>query len=186
MKSNFVTKVMIKHSLIIIITIVLFSCKKDNTAIDQLQPKSSETVDAAFKTLDGFVPAVPPYDLDVILYGQGKSIGYIMFRQDPDPAKIIALNTWVRNLEPNHSYLLQRAVDTNLDGNCTGISWLTLGEGLQPKSIVTDKHGNGNAELWRNVSAVASGTSFDIHFRIIDAESLGVVLTSNCYRYTVR
>ena len=185
MKSNFVTKI-IKQSLIIIIAIIFFSCKKDNTTMEQLQPKNSETVDVAFKTLKGFTPAIPPYDLDVILRGRDNNVGYVMFRQDPDPAKIITLNTWIRNLIPNHSYKLQRAVDTNLDGNCTGTSWLTLGEGPQPKSIVTDKHGNGNAELWRDVTAIQSGTSFDIHFRVIDAVTLDVVLTSNCYRFTVR
>ena len=32
----------------------------------------------------------------------------------------------MRGLEPNTSYVLQRAVDTNLDGICTRTSWLTL------------------------------------------------------------
>jgi hypothetical protein len=40
--------------------------------------------------------------------------------------------------------------------------------------------------LWRDVTAAARGTSFDIHFQIIDATSMEVVLTSDCYQYTVR
>ena len=41
-------------------------------------------------------------------------------------------------------------------------------------------------QLWRDVTAIPSGTEFDIHFQIIDAETLTVVLTSGCYQYTVR
>ena len=96
--------------------------------------------------------------------------------------------SWVRDLEPNHQYLLQRAVDAAnvVDGNCTSTSWLTLGKGLTPQSILTDDSGKGDEELWRDVSAVASGTAFDIHFRIVDATTMTVVLTSDCYQYVVR
>lgn len=127
------------------------------------------------------------FNLDVSLWG-GKNFGYIKFTQDPDPAKIITLHTWVRGLEPNHEYLLQRAVDAinMVDGNCTSTSWLTLGKGLAPQSILTDDKGNGEEELWRDVTAIPSGSKFDIHFQIIDAATMGVVLTSDCYWYQVR
>ena len=135
-------------------------------------------------------PSGPCYNLDVILKGnyKEKQFGFIEFRQDPDTARIITLETTVKNLIPNHEYLLQRAVDAAnvVDGNCTSTSWLTLGKGLTPQSILTDAHGDGSEELWRNVTAVARGTSFDIHFRVIDAISLEVVLDSDCYQYTVR
>jgi hypothetical protein len=135
-------------------------------------------------------PTGPCYNLDVVLNGntKEKQFGFIKFRQDPDTARIITLETSVVNLIPNHEYLLQRAVDAPnvVDGNCTSTSWLTLGKGLTPQSILTDAHGNGSEELWRNVSAVARGTSFDIHFQVIDATSLATVLTSDCYQYTVR
>jgi hypothetical protein len=108
------------------------------------------------------------------------------FRQDNDAAKIITLDTWVRDLKPNHEYLLQRAMDTNFDGNCTGTAWLTLGMGLTPQSIITDDKGTGQEELWRDVSALATGATFDIHFQIIDAVTSAVVLTSDCYQYTIR
>ena len=64
--------------------------------------------------------------------------------------------------------------------------WLTLGEGLQPKSIRTDKCGNGYAKLWRDVSIVPSGIEFYIHFQVIDSVNSKTVLTSDCYQYTVR
>ncbi|HEY9340267.1 MAG TPA: hypothetical protein VIQ23_01735 [Hanamia sp.] len=127
------------------------------------------------------------YNLDVSLRG-GKSFGFIKFTQDPDPAKIIILYTWVRGLKPNHEYLLQRAVDAAnmVDNNCSSTSWLTLGKGLIPQSILTDDKGNGEEELWRDVTAIPSGAKFDIHFQIIDAATMGVVLTSDCYWYQVR
>ena len=113
-------------------------------------------------------------------------LGHIKFRQDKDTPKIITLDVWVRGLKPNHSYQLQRAVDTNLDGNCTSTTWLTLGKGLTPQSILTNDEGMGQEDLWRDVSSVASGATFDIHFQIIDEATTAVVLTSDCYQYTVR
>ena len=98
------------------------------------------------------------------------------------------MGTWVRGLASNHTYLLQRAVDpiNVVDGNCTSATWLTLGKGLTPQSILTDDDGTGNEELWRDVSMLASGSAFDIHFRVVDATTMAVVLTSDCYKYVVR
>lgn len=176
MQTRFVVTTSVKKALALALFFILFSCQKNNSKEEPSQ----------FKNPGSYTPATPPYDLDVILRGEGKSIGYIMFRQDPDAAKIISLNVWVRHLEPNHDYLLQRAVDTNLDGNCTGTAWLTLGKGLEPQPITTDKKGNGDAALWRDVSTIPSGATFDIHFQVIDAVSMAVVLTSDCHQYTVR
>lgn len=149
----------------------------------------------------------PPYDLNVVLRGlsnlsgeneeddqeesggeEDNASGFLKFRQDPDPAKIITLDIKVRKLLPNHEYLLQRAVDpiNVIDGNCTSTTWLTLGKGLVPQSILTDSHGKGKESLWRDVTAVPSGSSFDIHFQVVDKISQAVVLTSDCYQYQVR
>ena len=89
---------------------------------------------------------------------------------------------------PNHEYLLQRAVDpiNMVDGDCTSTSWLTLGHGLTPQSIMTNSQGNGEEDLWRDVTAVPSDASFDIHFQVVDAVTLEVVLSSDCYQYKVR
>ena len=127
------------------------------------------------------------FDLDVILRG-GKSVGYLKFRQDPDPAKVVDLEIKVAHLLPNHEYLLQRAVDAInvVDGNCTSTTWLTLGKGLVPQSIMTDNSGSGHEKLWRDVSTVVTGSKFDIHFQVVDATTMEVVLTSDCYDYEVR
>lgn len=134
-------------------------------------------------------PPLPDQDFDIdVTLRDGKSAGHIKFRQNPDAARIIDLDVKVYHLAANHDYLLQRAVDAanEVDGNCTSTAWLTLGKGLTPQSIHTDNYGNGGEMLWRDVSAVPSGSKFDIHFQVIDAVSLAVVLTSDCHHYTVR
>lgn len=159
--------------------ILTFSCQKETSKQEQPQ----EEIATAIGTANN-----PTFNLEVILRGEDGRLGHIKFRQDVDPSKIIVLGTWVRDLDPNHQYLLQRAVDAAnvVDGDCTSTSWLTLGKGLTPQSIHTDDNGSGSEELWRDVSAVASGTKFDIHFRVVDANTMAVVLNSDCYQYNVR
>jgi len=128
----------------------------------------------------------PPFNLEVVLRGDG--FGLVKFRQERDATQnIVTLDTFVRDLQPNSSYSLQRAVDTAIDGVCTNASgWLTLGEGLTPHPIVTDDSGTGRADLWRNLSAFAPGSEFDINFRVLDNATGAVVLQSECYRFVVR
>ena len=90
-----------------------------SSGMNQADPNASVT--------DSPNPANPDFNLEVILRGEGRSFGLVKFRQDNDAAKIVDLGVWVRDLEPNHAYLLQRAVDTPADGSCTSILWLTLG-----------------------------------------------------------
>jgi len=131
-------------------------------------------------------PATPPFNNEIILRdatGAG-GFGHVKFRQPKDGDVIVYLDTWVRDLAPNASYRLQRAVDTNVNDDCTGTAWLTLGEGPTPRAIVTDDQGTGRAPLWRTLPASLLGTEFDIHFRVIDATG-AVVLESACYQYVV-
>lgn len=156
------------------------SCQKEVDS-EQLLPAQKEITRAR----GSFNSETPPFNLQVILRGEGKQFGHVKFRQDVDDAKIITLDTWVRDLEPNHEYLLQRAVDS-FDGDCTSTSWLTLGKGLTPQSILTNDKGIGKENLWRDISAIPSGAAFDIHFRVVDATSMAVILNSDCYNYVVR
>jgi hypothetical protein len=80
---------------------------------------------------------------------------------------------------------LQRAVDVAVDDQCTSTAWLTLGKGLQPEPIVTDAKGTGRAALFRDLSAVAPGSRFDIHFRVIETTTSAPVLQSDCYQFVV-
>ena len=130
----------------------------------------------------------PNYDLNVLLFASTRNseLGFIKFRQHEDEPQLIHLDTRVHGLEPNTNYLLQRAVDTVLDGNCTSTSWLTLGKGLDPQAIITDDKGFGEAELFRSVAAIPVGSTFDIHFQIVKESTMEVVLASDCYQYTVQ
>ena len=129
--------------------------------------------------------AQPPFNFEAILRGDG--FGLVKFRQTKDPTQnIIDLDVWVRDLMPTTSYSLQRATDGVLDGVCTGTNWLTLGKGPTPQSIDADDTGTGRAALWRDVSSIAAGTAFDIHFRVIQNGTTNVPLESDCYRFVVR
>jgi len=128
-------------------------------------------------------PETPNFNLEVVLRGEG--FGLVKFRQPNDEAFIINLDVWLRNMTPNTSYLLQRAVDPVVDDNCTSNAWLTLGKGAVAQSITTDENGTGRESLFRNVAAFPPGTEFDIHFRVIEQATGIVVLTSQCYQFTI-
>ena len=134
-------------------------------------------------------PATPNFNLEVILRpvaaAPADGFGLVKFRQPKDADKIVYLDVWVRDLAPNHSYYLRRATDSNVNDDCTGTNWLTLGQGSVPQSIVTGETGTGRASLFRNLAAFPLGTKFDIHFRVIDATTQAVVLDSACYQFTV-
>jgi hypothetical protein len=128
-------------------------------------------------------PETPNFNLEVILRGDG--FGLVKFRQPNDDALVITLDTKVRGLEPNTAYVLQRAADTNLDGICSSTAWLTLGKGLVPQTITTDDRGTAEESLFRDVRALGVGATFDIAFRVVNVATSAVVLTSDCYRYTI-
>jgi hypothetical protein len=128
-------------------------------------------------------PETPNFNLEVILRGDG--FGLVEFRQPNDDAAIVFLDTWVRGLAPTTEYLLQRAVDPVVDDDCTSTAWLTLGRGLEPQSITTDATGTGRQQLFRNLAAFPPGTEFDIHFRVVNALTLAVVLESDCYQFRI-
>ena len=136
-------------------------------------------------------PATPNFNLEVILRpvagAADGAFGLVKFRQPKDADKIVYLDLWVRDLAPSHSYYLQRATDSNVNDDCTGTNWVTLGQGPVPQTITTDESGTGRADLFRNLAAFQLGTRFDIHFRVIDAvtSAVVVVLESACYQYTV-
>ena len=146
------------------------------TSVAAVGPSLSDAVEAS--------TVVPPrFNLQAILRGDG--FGLVALRQERDPAQNITyLDLWVRDLLPNTSYSLQRAVDAPQDGVCTGTNWLSMGQGTTPHPILTDDTGTGRAELWRAVPATAAGS--DIHFRVIQTGTSIVALHSDCYKLLVR
>ena len=165
----------------IIFALLLSACA--DTVTPTATGASSSGSGSEVASAQSWGPETPHFNLQIILRGEG--FGHVKFRQPNDDVLIIHLDTWVRDLAPNTSYLLQRAVDVNVDDNCTGTAWLTLGKGLQPQSITTDANGTGREELFRSVAAFPVGSEFDIHFRVIHAGSSAVVLTSECYQFTI-
>jgi len=133
-------------------------------------------------------PESPPFNLEAVLRSPsgGTGFGLVRFRQPNGGGQVVYLDTWVRDLTPNASYRLQRAVDGVVDGTCTSASgWLTLGAGLTPLAIVTDDFGTGRAQLFRDLGAFPVGSRFDIHFRIIEDATGSVVLQSDCYEFVI-
>jgi hypothetical protein len=130
-------------------------------------------------------PETPNFNLEAILRpaagGPDGAFGHVKFRQPNDTAKIVYLDTWVRDLTPNHAYYLQRATDLNVDDNCMGTNWLTLGQ------ITTDATGTGRAALSRDLAAIQLGMAFDIHFRIVETPTATApaILESGCYQFVV-
>lgn len=132
-------------------------------------------------------PATPPFNDEIILRdvtGAG-GFGHVKFRQPKDEDRIVYLDTWVRALLPNTDYQLQRATDANVNDDCSGTNWLTLGKGAVAQSITTDDRGTGREALFRNLATTPIGSTFDIHFRVIEQATKVVVLESDCYQFVV-
>lgn len=163
---------------IALVTFSLAACEKITDS-----PTRPTAVDVPVQSSLSWGPETSNFNLEVILRGEG--FGLVKFRQPNDDALIIHLDTRVRDLAPNTSYLLQRAVDTTVDDHCASTAWLTLGKGLQPQSITTDASGSGREELFRSVAAFPVGSEFDIQFRVIHEATSNVVLSSECYQFTI-
>lgn len=164
-------------SLLATLTLLSGACSSDSSGPTSLPPSRSGVAAASWG------PETPNFNLEVILRGDG--IGLVKFRQPNDDAAIVYLDTWVRGLASNTAYLLQRAVDPVVDGDCTSAAWLTLGRGLDPQSIITDATGTGRELLFRNLAAFTPGTAFDIHFRVVNATTQAAVLESECYQFRI-
>ncbi len=162
---------------------ILFASAACSESAEPRLPTQPRIVPATASSGVAWGPETPNFNLEVILRGEG--FGHVKFRQPNDEENVVHLDVWVRDLAPNTSYLLQRAVDATIDDNCTSSAWLTLGKGAVPQSIDTDDTGTGTADLFRNLGITPAGTTFDIHFRVIDAITSAVVLESGCYQFTV-
>jgi hypothetical protein len=147
------------------------------------------TAAAAGAAQAGWGPETPNFNLEAILRptaaGPANGFGHVKFRQpnESDQVQTILLDVWVRDLAPNRTYYVQRAVDTDVNDDCTGTNWTmpTLG------TITTDDSGTGRAALSRDLpAALLPGAMFDIHFRVAEAPTAtSGVLQSGCYQFTV-
>jgi hypothetical protein len=176
---------------VIVVTLFVTGCSQISHTLSPTAPTSVSTATSSLVSNSAATVGLqsngsqPPFNLEAILRGGG--FGLVKFRQKKDANQnIIDLDVRVRDLLALENYSLQRAVDTTLDGICTGTIWLTLGQGLTPQPIITDDSGSGSASLWRDLSSLAPGTAFDIHFRLMQDATTNVPLQSDCYRFVVR
>jgi hypothetical protein len=124
----------------------------------------------------------------VMLHGSGW--GRVVFRQAEDGKARIFFITWLRELEPNTTYLLQQALDSVADGICTGgvtnpDEWLTLGVGTKPWPITINALGSFHGPLYRTLPRRLVGTTFDSHLRLIEEATQAVVQKSGCFQFQV-
>jgi hypothetical protein len=122
-------------ALAVLVLFLVADCSGDMTTYPSASPTGA-TLSAI-----SWGPETPNFNLEVILRGEG--FGLVKFRQPNDADQIVYLDTKVRDLAPNTSYELQRAVDATVDDNCTSDVWLTLGKGSVAHSITTDEKGTG-------------------------------------------
>jgi hypothetical protein len=162
-------------------SIVLLSCAVLTVACHSAAGVARIPADAA--GLDQKADSSARVNFDVVLRGSGS--GVVRFRQPRDEELVIQLGVDLRGLEPRTSYVLQRAVDTIVDRNCTSAEWLTLGKGMSSYTIVTDSRGEARADLFRSVAALPEGAAYDIRFRVVKVQSQEVVLASDCLQYTI-
>ena len=156
------------------------SSPNDGPTSPSAVPGSQDVTSTGSSPASSVPSAVPPrFNVQAILRGDG--FGLVEVRQEKDPTQnILYFDVWVRDLLPNTSYGLQRAVDVPQDGVCTGTNWSTLGQGTTPQPFVTDERGTGRAALWRATPLTVSPS--DIHFRVIQTGTTNVPLQSDCFK----
>src|SRR3989449_783467 len=97
---------------IILTATALGACAQGRS--DPASPESS--VSNAPLSASSWGPETPPFNNEIILRdvtGNG-GFGHVKFRQPNDADRIVYLDTWVRDLQPNTGYQLQRATDANV------------------------------------------------------------------------
>ncbi|HEX9220624.1 MAG TPA: hypothetical protein VF858_09070, partial [Gemmatimonadaceae bacterium] len=105
--------------------VVILACTTPDSDVTRLLGPTK----SAFTVTPPWGPETPNFNLEVILRGDPSGFGLVKFRQPNDADRIVNLDVWVRDLQPNSHYRLQRATDTNVNDDCTGTNWLTLGRG---------------------------------------------------------
>jgi hypothetical protein len=90
----------------------------------------------------------------------------------------------VHGARPDATFMVQRRVDLNPDGVCTGASWLNL-PGV-PTPVLTTSAGGAGAlhfEISRGAPFL-DGVSFDVQWRLRGSD--GSILESDCFSVTVK
>jgi hypothetical protein len=123
--------------------------------------------------------------VQIPFHGQGW--GRVQFRQPVDGAAKISFITWVRELEPNTTYLLQQALVPGTEGECdtSRAEWRTIGSGSKPQAIDTGELGSAHLPLSRVLPRGLVGTTMDSRLRVIEERTGAVVLQSDCFQFQI-
>jgi hypothetical protein len=84
----------------------------------------------------------------------------------------------------NVAFVVQRRVDLNANGVCTGATWLNL-PAPNPQSLTTSDGGAGalHFEISRGAPFL-DGVRFDVQWRLVGSD--GSILQSDCFSVTVK
>jgi hypothetical protein len=110
--------------------------------------------------------------------GQGSGLVEVSPTAKDRPTFDVQVEVNVHDMLPNSTFTVQRRVDLNPDGVCTGTTWLTNGP------VTTSEGGAGaqHFEVERGAPFV-SDVRFDVQFRVIGN---GTELRSDCFTVTVK
>jgi hypothetical protein len=127
----------------------------------------------------GFARAEPGTQSELTaISGQGTGQVLVSPTAEDKPDFAVQVEVNVRGMLPSGTFLVQRRVDRNPDGVCTGATWLTNGP------ITTSQGGAGAAHFFVERGApFVSGTRFDVLFHVVGN---GIELQSDCMTVTVK
>ena len=168
--------------LLVVAALGTTACVSDATA-----PRPAVPSHAALNVAGTPGPVSPPLNLEAVLRAPAGQDGFglVTFRQRNDADRIADIDAWVRDLAPNGHYILKYATDADVDDDCTSTDWVDLPRPFRPTPINTDDRGTGRAALFLDLSAFPAGSTFDIHFEVVDAFGGTIMLTSACYQFRV-
>jgi len=110
----------------------------------------------------------------------GQGTGYVLVSPTAKdrPTFDVQVEVNVNGMLPDSTFVVQRRVDLNADGVCTGTTWLTNGP-------ITTSSGGAGAEHFEveRGAPFLSGVSFDVQFHVIGN---GTELVSECFTVTVK
>src|SRR4029077_14624430 len=90
------------------VAVVLAAC----TTIDSEATRLVSPTNSDLTVTPPWGPETPNFNLEFIVRVYPDALGLVKSRQPNDADRIVNLDVWVRDLQPNSHYRLQRATDT--------------------------------------------------------------------------
>ena len=120
-----------------------------------------------------------PGTQSVLVAVSGQGTGYVLVsptaKDKPTFAAEVEVN--VRGMLPNSTFTVERRLDLNPDGVCTGTTWFPAGD-------ITTSQGGAGTLHFPVERPLASGTRFDVQLHVTD--NVSTELQSDCLTVTVK